>query len=121
MNKCETAIESLKNGIKVYVDNEIENIKADKTYIAVIVGIYSTDDNTYNINLNGTEYTNIPTSGGVCTVNETVQVRFPCGNSNNMYIDKAEGIYLSDITYNSTTKVLTKIYSNGTTNTITLS
>ena len=114
---------ALSDGIQRYVDDAVENVKADKTYTALVTGIYSADDNTYNIILNGVNYNDIPTMGGTCAINETVHVVFPCGNSNNMYINKGDtvAVYLSDLTYNSTTKVLTKIYSDGTTATITLS
>ena len=90
MNKYESAIKALSDGIQRYVDNAVENVKADKTYTALVTGIYSADDNTYNIKLNGVDYQNVPTLGGVCFMNESVKVTYPYGNSNNMYINKYE-------------------------------
>ena len=72
MNKYESAIKALSDGIQRYVDDAVENVKADKTYTALVTGIYSADDNTYNIKLNGVDYQNVPTLGGVCFMNESV-------------------------------------------------
>ena len=96
MNKYESAIKALSDGIQRYVDNAVENVKADKTYTALVTGIYSADDNTYNIKLNGVDYQNVPTLGGVCFMNESVKVTYPYGNSNNMYINKYELINSGD-------------------------
>lgn len=118
MNKCETAIESLKNGIKVYVDNEIENIKADKTYTAIIIGVYSADDNTYNIKLNGQEYDNIKSKGGIYSINDIANVKVPLGNFNNMYIESLENIQnqINEFIYLSSNFVSLDSKINGTIN-----
>lgn len=96
MNKYEAAVKALSDGIQRYVDDAVENVKADKTYTALVTGIYSADDNTYNIKLNGVDYQNVPTLGGVCFMNESVKVTYPCDNSNNMYINKYELINSGD-------------------------
>jgi hypothetical protein len=87
MNKFDEAVNSLKEGIKIYVDKAIENIKADKTYTAIVTGIYSSDDNTYNIKLNGQEYNNIRTINNITfNINDIIFVLIPMGNYNNMII-----------------------------------
>ena len=110
MNKFDEAVNSLKEGIKIYVDKAIENIKADKTYTAIVTGIYSSDDNTYNIKLNGQEYNNIKTKGGTYSINDTVNVKVPLGNFNNMYIESLENIQnqindVSNISSNNTVSI----------------
>lgn len=86
MNKFQEAIKDLENGIKLYVNKMIEKSPKDMTYSAII---YSGGIEGYNIKLNGKIYENVPTIGGVCTVNETVKVLIPQNNYNNMIILKA--------------------------------
>lgn len=87
MDNQKKAYENLLKGIQNYVKDVI-NKYTDRTYTGLIVGVSNSSDNTYIVNINGVQYTNVPTIGGTCTTNATVRVLVPQGNFSNMFILK---------------------------------
>lgn len=81
-----SASKDLIDSIKIIYDNNIKNASFDKTYNGKISSVNT--NGTYNVTINGVEYTNIKTMGGTCSLNELVKIRIPQNNYNNMYIDK---------------------------------
>ena len=79
------AYQQLLEGITFYIDKVVSDNK-EKTTTARIVSIQ--EDGSYTIDLDGKQYSNIGTIGGVCTVNEMVKVMIPQGQYNNMFILK---------------------------------
>lgn len=86
MDNNKKAYEALIKGIQNYIKETIDKY-ADKTYTVVVTGTNGYDS-TYNINLNGVIYTNVPTIGGICNINETVRLLIPQGNYSKMVILK---------------------------------
>ena len=79
------AYRQLLEGITFYIDKVVSDNK-EKTTTARIVSIQ--EDGSYTIDLDGKQYSNIGTIGGVCTINEMVKVMIPQGQYNNMFILK---------------------------------
>ena len=79
------AYQQLLEGIIFYIDKVVSDNK-EKTMTARIVSIQ--EDGSYTIDLEGKQYSNIGTIGGVCTINEMVKVMIPQGQYNNMFILK---------------------------------
>ena len=79
------AYRQLLEGITFYIDKVVSDNK-EKTMTARIVSIQ--EDGSYTIDLEGKQYSNIGTIGGVCTINEMVKVMIPQGQYNNMFILK---------------------------------
>lgn len=86
MDDSKNAYNKLKKGIEDFVRLVVDK-SADKTYTAIIKQVNA--DGTYDIMLNGVKYNSVPTCiGNSCTVNETVYVTIPQGNTNNIFIIK---------------------------------
>ena len=79
------AYQQLLEGITFYIDKVVSDNK-EKTMTARIVSVQ--EDGSYTIDLEGKQYSNIGTIGGVCTINEMVKVMIPQGQYNNMFILK---------------------------------
>ena len=79
------AYQQLLEGITFYIDKVVSDNK-EKTMTARVISIQK--DGSYTIDLEGKQYSNIGTIGGVCTVNEMVKVMIPQGQYNNMFILK---------------------------------
>ncbi len=75
----------LTKGVTRYDDKKIDYASYDKSVTARVLGV---EVDGYTILLNDVEYTNVPTLGGTCTVNEIVHVTIPQNNYSNMYILK---------------------------------
>lgn len=84
----DNGVKYLLDGVEFYVNNAIENVPCDKTFVGVIKGI---SEDGYDVEVNGILYNNVQTTGGLCSVNETVNVKIPLNNYNNMYIEKYKG------------------------------
>ena len=72
----------LEKGIIRYVDSSIENAPNTHVYTGLIK---SSSVDGYTIDLNGVEYTNVP-SKGTFSVNDTVRVVIPDNQYSNMFI-----------------------------------
>lgn len=88
MNKDKEAYQQLLVGIQEYVNKCLNESNRDLTITAIVKSLDNEDDNTYSILINNKIYSDIPTIGGTCNVNETVRVIVPQGNYNNMFILK---------------------------------
>jgi hypothetical protein len=75
----------LTKGITRFNDKQMSDAPYDKTVTARVLSV---EIEGYNILLNDVEYTNVPTLGGTCSINETVQVTIPQNNYSNMFIIK---------------------------------
>lgn len=87
MEKDKIAYEQLIQGIQGYIDKCLDNSGADITTVGLIKEIYE-DDEGYSVEINGQLYENVRSIGGLCTINETVNILIPQGNYNNMLILK---------------------------------
>ena len=98
----------LEKGILRYVDNSIENAPYTQVYTGLIK---SSGVDGYTVNLNGVEYTNVPSKGTFLT-NDTVRVVVPNNQYSNMFI-------LSDSTGGSVTGAVSSV--NGMTGDVVIS
>lgn len=87
MNKEKNAYEELKKGIRFLVEENVKNINRDVTLIGRISKVNT--NGTYNAYINNIEYKNIPTIGGSCENNETVNILIKQNNYNDMIILKS--------------------------------
>lgn len=87
MNKEKNAYEELKKGIRFLVEENVKNINRDVTLIGRISKVNA--NGTYNAYINNIEYKNIPTIGGSCENNETVNILIKQNNYNDMIILKS--------------------------------
>ena len=87
MDKNKRAIQEIQKGIINYTKKEISYAPYDKTKTGIISSIK--DDNLYEIKIDNKTYDNVPTTGGICTINETVRVVVPQNNFNNIFILKS--------------------------------
>lgn len=86
MNESKNAYNQLLYGIQKYVEKCVDESKRDITLNALVKNIKS---DGYDIIINGVQYNNIQTLGGVCHVNEIVKVLIPQNNYNDMVILKS--------------------------------
>ena len=87
LDKNKRAIQEIQKGIINYTKKEISYAPYDKTKTGIISSIK--DDNLYEIKIDNKTYDNVPTTGGICTINETVRVVVPQNNFNNIFILKS--------------------------------
>ena len=72
----------LEKGILKYVDSSIENAPYTQIYTGLIK---ASGVDGYTIDLNGVEYTNVPSEGSFST-NDTIKVVIPNNQPSNMFI-----------------------------------
>ena len=71
MDKNEIAVQELKKGINIAVEESVRNAPFNKIEIGRII---SSSDNGYNVEINKKIYEDIPTLGATCTTNEMVKM-----------------------------------------------
>lgn len=84
MNDYGKAVEAILKGISYSINKIIENAPFDKTKTAIIKKI--NENNTYDILMQNTIYTNVPSIFKGFLVNDTVKVKIPQKQDSLMYI-----------------------------------
>lgn len=82
-------IDNLMEGIKFYINERFKTAPYDRTDTAIIKGI---SEFGYVISYNNTLYSDVKTTGGTCSINETVKIVIPQNNINNIFILKGADI-----------------------------
>ena len=83
-NGVNNAMKGLFDGIKHYVDTKIRVAEFDRTEIGVVVNI--NPDDSYDVKVEGVEYTNIPSRIGNIKHNDIVDILIPKNKYSNMRI-----------------------------------
>lgn len=86
MDVNDRAMNEIIESIDFLIEQKLANASFDKTKIARVLKV--NDDNTYDLMLDGIEMSKVKSKGGVCGVNEVVDVKIPQNNYSKMYIIK---------------------------------
>ena len=92
MANNDKAMQSILDGVNIIVDKKFK-----KTPILENGVITNIDSNGYTVKVNGVEYNNVKTTGGSCSLKETVKVGIPYGNYSRMFIIKSSSSELSGV------------------------
>ena len=84
MDTNDRAMESLVKGIDYLVQQSFDSSPFDRTYSGVIISYRGND--RYNVQINGTQYDNVPSMQSDLEIYSTVKIVIPQGNMNNMFI-----------------------------------
>lgn len=82
-------VDNLMEGIKFYINEKLKTASYDRTDTAIVKGI---SEFGYVISYNNTLYSDVKTTGGTCSINETVKIVIPQNNINNIFILKGADI-----------------------------